>query len=66
MDRFNSLGIIKNEALYEEDKLNSFTSLIGNLKIKKEWNKDDLLNGFFAILPDFEHKEMGKYLDSKM
>ena len=66
MDRFKSLGIIKNEALYEEDKLNSFTSLIGNLKIKKEWNKGDLLNSFFAILPDFEHKEMGKYLDSKM
>ncbi len=66
MDRFENLGIIKNEPIYDENKLNSFESTIKNLKSNLSWTKDDIVKEFFKLLPDFGHKETGKYLDAKM
>lgn len=66
MHRFESLGIIKNEALYDEKKLNHFTQVIKHLKSELSWTKEDILKEFLKLIPDFEHKETGKYLDSKM
>jgi hypothetical protein len=31
-----------------------------------EWSKKDLVELFHELLPGFDHKETGKYLDSKM
>jgi FlaA1/EpsC-like NDP-sugar epimerase len=66
MDRFENLGIIKNEAIYDENKLNAFEKKIDVLKQELSWNKDDIVEEFFKLIPDFGHKETGKYLDSKM
>ena len=66
MDRFNGLGIIKNDPEYDNDKLEYFTKTIEQLKFQKSWNKDELVDLFHHMIPDFGHKETGKYLDSKM
>ena len=66
MDRFENLGVIKNEALYNEDKLNHFETTIKTLKQNLSWSKDDIVKEFFTMIPDFWHKETGKYLDGKM
>lgn len=66
MNRFENLGIIKNEALFDENKLNHFERTIKNCKENLSWNKDDIVREFFRLIPDFEHKETGKYLDGKM
>jgi FlaA1/EpsC-like NDP-sugar epimerase len=66
MDRFSGIGIIKNEPIYDTDKLNHFTDTIERLKNQKSWNKDILVDLFHHMIPDFGHKETGKYLDSKM
>nr|WP_321226787.1 UDP-N-acetylglucosamine 4,6-dehydratase [uncultured Psychroserpens sp.] len=66
MERFNGIGIIKNEPTYDNDKLNHFSDTIDQLKSKKSWNKDILVDLFHYMIPDFGHKETGKYLDSKM
>jgi len=66
MDRFENLGIIKNEALFDEEKLNHFEKTIKDLKSKLYWTKDDIVSLFFKMIPDFGHKETGKYLDGKM
>lgn len=66
MDRFENLGVIKNEALYDEEKLNNFENTIKNFKQKLSWSKDDIVKEFFTMIPDFGHKETGKYLDGKM
>ena len=29
-------------------------------------NKEEIVDLFFTMIPDFGHKETGKYLDSKM
>lgn len=66
MDRFENLGVIKNDALFNEDKLNNFNETIKELKNNLSWDKKDIVKEFFTMIPDFGHKETGKYLDSKM
>lgn len=66
MNRFESLGIIKNEANFDEEKLNTFTNKINSMKSAKIWNKEEIVDLFFDMIPNFGHKETGKYLDSKM
>ena len=66
MDRFENLGVIKNEANFSAEKLNNFTSTISKMKEKKEWKKEEIVKLFFTMLPDFGHKETGKYLDNRM
>ncbi len=66
MARFESLGIIKNEALFNADLLNEFEQTIGRLKQDQAWTKDEIVELFFKMIPAFGHKETGKYLDSKM
>lgn len=66
MARFENLGIIKNEAIYDETLLNNFEKTIKNYKENLSWTKDDIVKEFFKLIPDFGHKETGKYLDGKM
>ena len=66
MSRFENLGIIKNELQIEEDKIELFTKKISEMKLAGEWSKDKIINLFNQIIPNFNHKEKGKYLDSKM
>jgi FlaA1/EpsC-like NDP-sugar epimerase len=66
MDRFQSIGIIKNEAEIKVEKINLFSSSIEKMKAEKKWTKDQIVDLFFQMIPDFGHKETGKYLDSKM
>jgi FlaA1/EpsC-like NDP-sugar epimerase len=66
LNRFKNIGIIKNEAIYDDEKLNNFTESINNLKNSRIWEKKDILNEFLKLIPDFEHIEKGKFLDEKM
>jgi FlaA1/EpsC-like NDP-sugar epimerase len=66
MQRFENLGVIKNEAFYDEEKLNNFETIIKTFKQNLSWTKDDIVKEFFTMIPDFGHKETGKYLDEKM
>ncbi len=66
MDRFTNLGVIKNEANFDEEKLNNFEKIIKEYKNNLSWSKDNIVKEFFTMIPDFGHKETGKYLDGKM
>lgn len=66
MEKFVSLGVIKNEFNTEEDKLNHFSSEINKMKFNGSWSKEELVDLFHTMIPDFGHKETGKYLDAKM
>jgi FlaA1/EpsC-like NDP-sugar epimerase len=66
MEHFDNLGVIKNEALYDPELVAEFEQTIAKLKQDKAWTKDEIVNLFFKMIPDFGHKETGKYLDSKM
>ena len=66
MHNFKSVGVIKNEPLYDENKLNHFLLNIEELQSDGIWNKQDIIKLFFDLLPEFAHKETGKYLDGRM
>jgi FlaA1/EpsC-like NDP-sugar epimerase len=66
MARFDNLGIIKNEANFDETLLKHFETEINAMKQLESWDKQQLVSLFFHMIPDFGHKETGKYLDGKM
>jgi len=66
MERFENLGIIKNDAIFEQALLSEFEEKITQMKADKSWTKGEIVSLFFKMLPDFGHKETGKYLDGKM
>lgn len=66
MSRFENLGIIKNDPLYEQELLTLFENSISEMKGERAWSKEQIVKLFFTMIPDFGHKETGKYLDSKM
>ena len=66
MDRFESIGIVKNEPEFVEANLDFFLREIGALKAKGAWDKADIVGLFHKMIPSFAHKETGKYLDGRM
>lgn len=66
MAKFENLGIIKNELHFDSDKLNHFANTISQYKADKKWSKEQIVDLFYQMIPDFGHKETGKYLDAKM
>ena len=67
LNRFKTLGIIKNELNIDSGyKLKLFSESLNKLKANKSWTKEDITQLFHKILPNFNHKETGKYLDHKM
>ncbi len=67
MTRFINLGIIKrSELLFDESQLHMFTAEILKLKQAGTWKREDLIALFSTMIPNFNHKETGKFLDSRM
>jgi FlaA1/EpsC-like NDP-sugar epimerase len=66
MNRFKNLGVIKNSAKYSSDQLDVFLSTIDSIRSGDLWEKAPLVDLFNRMIPDFDHKETGKYLDGRM
>jgi FlaA1/EpsC-like NDP-sugar epimerase len=66
MQRFETVGVIKNQSDFDEAKLDDFMNNIEALREKGTWTKDDIVKLYFGLLPEFAHKETGKYLDQRM
>ena len=66
MERFDSIGVIRNDAKFDSMLLDFFESQIIDLRRSGAWNRRDLLDLFNTMIPEFDHKETGKFLDQKM
>ncbi|WP_339889377.1 UDP-N-acetylglucosamine 4,6-dehydratase [uncultured Flavobacterium sp.] len=66
MSAFHNFGIIKNEPNFDPLKLENFTKSIHQMKDSQVWTKEEIVDLFNTMIPNFGHKETGKYLDSKM
>ena len=66
MERFETVGVIKNQPDFVEANLDDFMGGIEALREKGTWSKDDIVKLYFGLLPEFAHKETGKYLDQRM
>ena len=51
---------------FDEEKLSHFTESINAMKKKGEWSRGDLIDLFNWMIPNFNHKETGKFLDGRM
>lgn len=66
LERFASIGIVKKAADHDADKLEYFTKRIVELKAAGSWERTDLIELFNYMIPEFHHKETGKFLDNRM
>lgn len=66
LNRFHDIGIVKTDLKFDDSKLLAFEQGIENMKRNAKWDKSEIVTLFKTLLPEFEHEEKGKYLDSKM
>lgn len=66
MGRFESVGIIKNDVNFNEEKLQMFTGAIAKMRQAGTWTRRQLIALFNKMIPEFNHKETGKFLDGRM
>ena len=65
-ERFATMGVIRNPADYAADKLAQFISEIERIRRFGVWDKPELVALFNWMIPEFQHKATGRYLDSRM
>jgi UDP-N-acetylglucosamine 4,6-dehydratase len=66
LDRFKSIGVIKNEPVFDSSKLDYFLDQIALFKEKGCWTRQVLIDLFNSLLPGFAHSETGKFLNERM
>jgi FlaA1/EpsC-like NDP-sugar epimerase len=66
MEQFKNIGIIKNDAVYDNVKLEKFVEEINKMKKAGKWSRKDLIDLFNYMIANFNHKETGKFLDGRM
>lgn len=66
MSRFSSIGVIRNQPKFDAEKLDWFLDEIGAIRDSRVWTKEAFVGLFMEMIPDFSHKETGKYLDQRM
>ncbi len=64
--RFDNIGVVKNELVFNRDLLDNFVKNIKEMKNSLKWTKSEIVMLFNDLIPNFLHKETGKYLDTKM
>ena len=66
MERFSSLGVIMDKSIPDFDKVNAVMQKLDVAFENTNLTKDDVVEIIKGYLPNFEHIEKGKSLDSKM
>jgi FlaA1/EpsC-like NDP-sugar epimerase len=66
MEQFNAVGIIKNDLDYDKAKLMLFTETIHTMRKSSTWSRPELIDLFNRMMPEFNHKETGRFLDGRM
>lgn len=66
VQQFKSIGIIHNPPSFNDQALDDFMDGVNRLRVKGNWSKQDIVELYFAILPEFNYVDKGKYLDQKM
>lgn len=66
LQRFADIGIVKNQLQVSPLQLTQFLQELHALRLRGSWQRQELIQLVQQVLPDFSHKETGKFLDSKM
>ena len=66
MERFRNLGVVKSNLIYDDLLLQDFLRNIDQMQSNRSWDKHMILALFNRLIPNFSHRETGKYLDQRM
>ena len=66
LERFETIGVIRNPADFDAGLLEYFLAEIERIRSQPTWDKPELVALFNRMIPEFQHKETGKYLDGRM
>ena len=66
LNRFSSLGVITNKAIPDKGKVVELIRKLVEAFDRKDVTKNDIVYIIKQYLPNFDHIETGKSLDSKM
>jgi len=66
LKRFESIGVIENEAVFDAARIEAFEKTIRDLRARGSWTRADLVDLFNETIPEFKHLETGKFLDGRM
>lgn len=66
LDRFSSLGVIENKGMPDKRKIADLFDALESAFMRDDVTKEDIVAIIKGYLPNFEHIETGKSLDSKM
>lgn len=66
LDRFKALGVVTDKPIPDTNKVKVLFDELTSVFEKEETTKEEVISIMKAYLPNFEHIETGKSLDSKM
>ncbi len=66
LNRFEGVGVIEDVRFDNAESLQRFTTEIGKMRACGTWTKDELVELFHSIVPEFSHVETGRNLDQRM
>lgn len=66
MDRFARVGVIKNQLAFDDALLDGFLREVDAIRARPSWDKAPIVDLFNRMIPEFNHKETGRYLDARM
>jgi hypothetical protein len=61
-----TFSVIKNQPSFDQARLEHFETRIRSLRSAGTWTRTDLMDLFNQMIPGFNHKETGKFLDGRM
>jgi FlaA1/EpsC-like NDP-sugar epimerase len=66
MARFDAIGVIRNRAEFDGRILGVFIEEIQGMLRRGAWTRGEMINLFNRMIPEFNHRETGKFLDARM
>ena len=66
MQRFSALGVVEQTTRHDMTEVNCFFVKLENIFASENFTKAQVVEAIKEFIPNFEHEEKGKNLDSKM
>ena len=66
MQRFAALGVVEQTTRHDMAEVNGFFEKLENIFASEDFTKAQVVEAIKEFIPNFEHEEKGKNLDSKM
>ena len=66
MNRFSALGVVEQTTRHDMAEVNGFFEKLENIFASENFTKAQVVEAIKEFIPNFEHEEKGKNLDSKM